>query len=141
MSKRTDAKKARRRKRQAARDRLWLPEERHQELTAQLDEVIGGLEDFAERLAERGWEYSEDPDDEVGVVWYWPPSFSDVEDPDESVAATVVALLEAEGGEIAHVVFVGTDDDYQFDLDELFDHIEQIEAYRSGDPLPTFADA
>ncbi len=31
-------------------------------------------------------------------------------------------------------MFVGTADDYQFDLEELFEHIEVIEAYRLGDP-------
>jgi hypothetical protein len=35
-------------------------------------------------------------------------------------------------------VFVGTADDYQFDLEELFEHLDVIEGYRVGDPAPTF---
>ena len=42
-------------------------------------------------------------------------------------------------GEIAHVVFVGTADDYQFELKELFDHLDVIEAYRLTDPVPQFS--
>ena len=38
----------------------------------------------------------------------------------------------------AHVVFVGSDDDYQFNLEELFEHIDTVEAYRFGNPLPRF---
>ena len=32
----------------------------------------------------------------------------------------------------------GTAEDYQFDLEELFENIEVIEAYRLRDPAPTF---
>ena len=35
-------------------------------------------------------------------------------------------------------IFVGTSADYQFNLDELFEHIDVIEAYRMGDPAPVF---
>jgi len=36
------------------------------------------------------------------------------------------------------VVFVGTEEDYRFGLEELFDHIEIVEGYRIGEPLPPF---
>lgn len=139
MSRRSDAKKARRRKRHAVRDRGWLTDDVQQRIA----EVVADLEDFDARLTERGWQFNEDPDDpddpdvNVGAVWFWPPSFAEGDDPD-LVSATVVALVEAEGGGIAHVVFVGTADDYQFGLDELFDHIDAIEAYRIGAPPPIF---
>ena len=45
---------------------------------------------------------------------------------------TTIAMTSDDGSEVAHVVFVGTADDYQFDLEELFEHIEVIEAYRLG---------
>ena len=51
---------------------------------------------------------------------------------------TVVLLTPDDEGEVAHVVFVGTADDYQFNLSELFDHLDTIEAYRFGEPLPQF---
>jgi hypothetical protein len=133
LSRRSDAKKARRKRRQSARDRAWVPAQVAEQL-----HVASELEHFDSRLTERGWEFSEEVDDDTGVVWFWPPSAADVEDEDESVNVTVIALTPDDGGEIAHVVFVGTDDDYQFNLEELFDHIEVIEAYRIGAPMPTF---
>lgn len=138
MSRQSDAKKARRNKRRASQNASWILAPVHQELSDRLDEVVDDLEEFDARLTERGWRFSEDPDDDVGVIWFWPPSYSEVDEPDELTTATVVALVEAEGGEIAHVVFVGTSEDYQFDLDELFDYLDVIEAYRVGDPLPEF---
>jgi hypothetical protein len=68
----------------------------------------------------------------------WPESAADVDHEAGRADATVILLTPDDGGEIAHVVFVGSDDDYQFNLDELFDHIEAVEAYRMGDPAPTF---
>ena len=131
-----DSKKARRAKRRAKRDANWIPEPAHNELNEQVDEVVSALEDFDARLTERGWAFDTDSDDDSGVLWYWPPSAVELDD--DAATATIVALVEDEGGEIAHVVFVGTDDDHQFDLDELFDYLDLIEAYRIGDALPTF---
>lgn len=110
----------------------------HHGLDEQIEEVVADLEEFDARLTERGWTFDVDADDDVGVIWYWPPSLAEVDDTDEVTTATVIALVEAEGGEIAHVIFVGTEADYQFDLDELFDHLDIVEAYRLGDPLPNF---
>jgi hypothetical protein len=138
VSRRSQAKQARRKKRQATRNAAWLPDAAHQELSDRLDDVIGGLEEFDARLTERGWVFNEDLDDDAGVLWYWPPSLAETDDSEDFSTATVVALAEAEGGEIAHVVFVGSELDHQFALDELFDHLDTVEAYRLGDPLPTF---
>ncbi len=101
-------------------------------------EIVAGLEDFDAELTARGWVFSEDGADHTGVIWFWPPSYAEVENPDLATA-TVIALIEAEGGDIAHVVFVGSDDDYQFGLDELFDYLDLVEAYRVGEALPSFA--
>ena len=106
-------------------------------------EVVADLEEFDARLTERGWQFNdpEHPDDDVGVSWFWPPSFVDEdgrEDDDDAMRATVIALLEDEGGEIAHVLLAGAADDYQFDLDELLDNLDVIEGYRAGDPPPVF---
>ncbi|UXA18538.1 hypothetical protein [Mycobacterium sp. SMC-4] len=133
MSRRSEQKKARRRKRQSARGQTWLPAHVADEL-----EVAAGLEEFDARLTERGWAFSEEADDEVGVVWFWPPSHAEVADDSELVDATVVLLTPEDGGQTAHVVFVGTAEDYQFGLEELFEHIEAIEAYRLGAPIPSF---
>ena len=100
-------------------------------------EIIAALEDFDAKLNERGWVSKAEVDEEAGVIGFWPPSYAEVDDP-ELATAPVVALIEAEGGEVAHVVFVGSDDDYQFNLEELFEHIDTVEAYRFGNPLPRF---
>lgn len=102
-------------------------------------EIASELEDFDARMTARGWAISEDAEDESGVAWYWPPSVSEVEDDSEQVPATVVLLTPEDGGEIAHVVFAGTSADYQFGLEELFEHIDAVEAYRMGEPLPQFS--
>jgi len=136
VSKGPDAKKARRRKRQATRGQAGIPDD----VSQRVAEIVSDLEDFDARLTERGWVFGDDSDEvdeEVGVLWFWPPSYAEVAD-SEMATATVIALIEAEGGDIAHVVFVGADDDYQFGLEELFEHIETIEAYRIGEPLPVF---
>ncbi len=137
MSKRSAAKRARRSKRQAERGQAWIPAPVREHLAEEL-EIAGELEDFDARLTARGWDSSDEPDEEVGVVWYWPPSAAEVEDEAEQVTATVVLLTPDDDGQIAHVVFVGTSDDYQFGLEELFDHIDIVEAYRIGEPLPQF---
>ncbi len=133
MSRRSEQKKARRKKRRSGRDDAWVPARVAEQL-----EIAAELEDFDARLTGRGWEFSEDVDDETGAAWYWPASEADVADEDEVVNVTVVMLSAEDGGEIAHVVFVGTLEDYQFNLEELFDHIDTIEAYRIGDPPPSF---
>jgi len=150
MSKASAAKSARRSKRRAARDQTWISAPVGERLADEL-EIARELEDFDARLTARGWGFSEDADDsvdaddEVAVAWYWPPSAAELEDAAEvadvaeRVTATVVLLTPDDGAEIAHVVFVGTSEDYQFGLEELFDHIDIVEAYRVGEPLPTFA--
>lgn len=136
MSKRSDQKKARRKKRRAAREEGWVPARVVEQL-----EIASDLEEFDAKLTERGWEFAEDDGDaasESGVAWYWPQSEADVADEDETVNVTVVLLTPEDGGETAHVVLVGTSDDYQFNLVELFAHLDVIEAYRIGDPPPVF---
>lgn len=134
MSRRSEQKKARRKKRRAVRDESWVPARVLEQL-----EIASDLEAFDEQLTERGWEFSEDIDDEAGAAWYWVPSEADVPDEDEVVNVTVALLTPDDDGEIVHVVFVGTADDYQFGVEEFFASLDVIEAYRLGDPIPEFA--
>ena len=53
---------------------------------------------------------------------------------------TSIVLTADDGGDVAHVVFVGTEDDYQFDLDEFFEHLDVIEGYRLGDRFRSSTD-
>ncbi|WP_111510369.1 hypothetical protein [Mycobacterium kyogaense] len=134
MSRRSEQKKARRKKRQAGREEGWIPARMLEQL-----EIASDLEAFDEQLTERGWEFSEDVDDETGAAWYWVPSEADVPDEDDVVNVTVALLTPEDDGEIVHVVFVGTADDYQFGVEEFFANLDAIEAYRLGDPIPDFA--
>ena len=54
-------------------------------------------------------------------------------------AVAFLEVVENDDGEIVHVVFVGTADDYQFGVEEFFANLDVIEAYRLGDPIPEFA--
>ena len=131
MSRASDKKRARRKKRQNARDRWWIPSDALEKI-----EAAAELETFDFQLTERGWVFPED--DDAGVLWIWPDSAADVDHDAGTADATVIMLSPEEDGQIAHVVFVGDDADYQFNLDELFEHIDAIEAYRMGDPIPAF---
>jgi hypothetical protein len=137
VSRRSDAKKARRNKRRAARDARWIPDTVLDGMSADV-ELAAVLEHFDERITARGWQFDEESSDEESVLWSFPPSQAEVSDEDV-VDVTTVVVTSDERGEIAHVVFVGTADDYQFDLDELFGSLDAIEAYRLGDSVPTFA--
>ncbi len=137
MSRRSDAKKARRKKRRAAQDARWIPDTVIDSLSDDI-ELAATLEAFDERITERGWIFDDELSDEESALWFYPPSHADVTDPDEVVSVTTIVLTANEDGDVAHVVFVGTDADYQFDLEELFEHIDAVEAYRLGDPAPTF---
>ncbi|SEH50691.1 hypothetical protein SAMN04489835_0682 [Mycolicibacterium rutilum] len=136
MSRNSERKKARRRKRQAARDERWLPAG-VMDAVAEQTTTAAVLEAFDERITERGWVFDDEVSDEESALWFFPPSHAEVPD-EELVTVTTIVLTAEEAADIAHVVFVGTADDYQFDFDELFASLDVIEAYRLGDPAPTF---
>ncbi|KUI27411.1 hypothetical protein AU196_07985 [Mycobacterium sp. IS-1742] len=127
MSRRSEAKKARRRKRQAARGPRF---------------VIDGPEDEGllvdEVITSRGWEFDVDNSSDEMVTWYFPPS--GISSEDETVE-TVTRIWLTEDEEW-HVIFVGAGADgvdYVFSAEALLDHLETIEGYRAGDPVPEFA--
>ncbi|KUI43249.1 hypothetical protein AU197_25300 [Mycobacterium sp. IS-1590] len=136
MSKRSDAKKARRRKRQAVRNERWIPDTVMDALTEQTA-TAAVLEAFDARITERGWVFDDELSDEESALWFYPPSQAAVSDED-LVSVTTVVLTAEDDADVAHVVFVGTADDYQFNFDELFECLDVVEAYRLGDPAPTF---
>ncbi len=135
MSKKSDAKKARRKKRQAARDSRWVPHEVIEQLQAVQEGVVADLAEFDERITERGWAFDEDESDDHYAIWYYEPSGHDVTD---GVPVTAMWLDAEEDGEIVHVTFVGSTEQYAFTHEQLFGHLDEIEAYRAGDPLPRF---
>jgi hypothetical protein len=137
VSRQSEAKKARRNKRRAVRDASWIPQSTLDELSDDIG-IAAVLEEFDQRITERGWIFDDEVSDDESALWAYPPSAADIAD-DEVVSVTTIVMSADDGGEIAHVVFVGTADDYQFELEELFDHLDVIEAYRLADPVPQFS--
>jgi hypothetical protein len=133
VSRRSQAKQARRKKRRAVQDARWIPESVLDGFSDDI-ELAATLEQFDERITERGWVFEDEASDEESALWLYPPSAAEVGGDDVVDATTILMTSD----QVAHVVFVGTADDYQFDLDELFDHLDVIEAYRLGQPLPEF---
>jgi hypothetical protein len=135
VSRQSEGKKARRRKRQAARESGWLPDNVLDELVSTQATIATDLEAFDQRIAERGWTFDEDESDEDFVIWYYEPSGAEVAG-DEVAPVTTIWMSADEDAEVVHLMFVGTTDDSEFTPDEFFEHVDAIEAYRLGDPPP-----
>ncbi|MGH3674944.1 MAG: hypothetical protein ACRDU5_04255 [Mycobacterium sp.] len=130
MSRRTDAKKARREKRRAARDANWIPEGILDELAEDVV-LVEELERFDARITERGWTFDDEQSDEEFAIWFYPPSGAEVGDGLEPV--TTIWMFAPEDAELVHLVRVGTAVDVRLSPEEFFARLDEIEAYRSGD--------
>ncbi|MET0196202.1 MAG: hypothetical protein ABW364_03150 [Rhodococcus fascians] len=137
MSRKSQAKQARRKKRRATQSARWIPDTVLDGLSDDI-EVAAVLERLDERITERGWVFDEELSDEESALWYFIPSTAEVPDDGEVVPVTTIAMA-SDDPEVVHVVFVGTADDYQFGLDELFENLDVIEGYRMGNAIPTFS--
>lgn len=136
MSRGSDAKKARRRKRQADRSVHRVSAESVDELADIPDAVVADLAEFDERITARGWTFDEEQSGDDFAVWFYEPSGAEVED---GLEVTSLWLDAAEDGEIVRVVFVGSVERYEFTHEELRDGaLDVIEGYRAGQPLPKF---
>jgi hypothetical protein len=130
LSRRSEAKRARRDKRRATRDVNWIPDAVLEEMVDGV-ELVEDLETFDARITQRGWTFDEDQSDEEFVIWFYPPSGAVVGEGVEPV--TTIWMHVTENAEIVHVILVGTADDRQMTPDDFFEKIDAIEAYRSGD--------
>jgi hypothetical protein len=130
VSRKTEAKRARRDKRRATRDANWIPDPVLEEMVDGV-ELVEDLESFDTRITERGWTFDDDQSDEEFVIWFYPPSGATVGKGAEPV--TTIWMHVTENAEIVHVILVGTADDRQMTPDDFFEKIDAIEAYRSGD--------
>ena len=135
MSRQSEAKKARRNKRRAAKDANWIPQDVLDDTAEEL-ELADVLERFDELVTQRGWVFSEESDDE-SALWLWPPSIAEAAGDGVTPVTTIVMFAE-EDAEVANVLLVGTDEGYAFRTEEWPDHLEAIEAYRLGDTPPEF---
>jgi hypothetical protein len=137
VSRRTEAKKARRNKRRATREVSWLPDNQLEELVTTQASIATDLEAFDQRITERGWTFDEDESDEDFVFWFYEPSATHV-DADDVAPATTAWMSADEDAEIVHVMLAGATDSSEFTPDEFFERIDAIEAYRAGDSPPEF---
>ena len=125
MSKRSEAKKARRRKRQSAKGPRWTPG------------AADDLEVVDDALTGNGWEFDVEYSNDDMATWFYPPSGIDTDD-DAVESVTRIWLTEDDEW---HVILVGSGPDgvdYVFAADSLLDNLESIEAYRAGGPVPEF---
>jgi hypothetical protein len=137
VSRQSEAKKARRNKRRAVRESSWLPDDVLDDLVTTQAAIATDLEAFDQRITERGWIFDEDESDEDFVFWLYEPSGTDV-DSDEIAPVTTIWMSADEDAEVVHLMLAGTAEDSVFGPEELFEHLDVIEAYRSGDPSPKF---
>ena len=137
MSRRSEGKKARRRKRQAAQVAGWLPEKVLDELVSTQAAIATDLEAFDQRITQRGWEFDEEESDEDFVFWYYEPSGAEVAG-DDLAPVTTVWMSADEDAEVVHLMLVGTADNSELTPDEFFERIDVIETYRFGNPPPDF---
>jgi hypothetical protein len=137
VSRQSEAKKARRNKRRAARDVRWVPDPVMEDLVATQATIATDLEAFDARITERGWTFDEDESDEDFVFWLYEPSGIEV-DSDELAPVTTIWMSAVEDAEIVHLMLVGTSESPEFTPEEFFEHVEAIEAYRAGDSAPKF---
>ncbi len=147
MSRKSDAKKARRRKRLAGRDARWVPDatlgaaDDH----GLADEVAAAAQQFDDWVTSRGWLVdAENASDEV-VSWVYPPSAADGahdaphdEGAAEPVTRVWIAILgnDDDFPERVGAVLVGGTEVYSLTPASFVERVEEFEAYRPGDSAP-----
>ena len=130
MSKQSDAKKARRKKRQSTRNEGWLPGELHAEVQA--------IARIADEIVPRGWQYDDEYSTDDFITWYYAPSGVDLDEDDAREPVTRIWVSDPLQPQL---VLVGTAEDgaiYSMETDRLLAHLDVIEGYRVGDPAPEF---
>ena len=132
MSRGSDQKKARRKKRQTANRISTAAFEQLAEIE---DAVVADLAQFDERITERGWIFDEEESNDDYAVWFFEPSGAEVAD---GLPVTSLWLDATEDGAIVRVVLVGTAHQHPFTHSQLFEQLHIIETYRNGDPVPEF---
>jgi hypothetical protein len=143
VSRQSDAKKARRRKRQAARDATWIAAPVDDELfdDGEADEISEAVSRIDEWMTDRGWVLDTENLADV-VSWVYAPSAEEFEDPDLEPVTRVWITVEEDHDEVvlefgaALVGFGGDDEAYVLNPDSLADDVAALEAYRAGTARP-----
>ena len=144
MSRNSDAKKARRKKRQATRDVRWIPDEVKDTLDDVDVELAQAVETFDEWLTARGWTFDAEFSTETLISWFYEPSAAAVvDDAHEPVTRIWITASGADDDfpERVTAILVGTAGEdagelYTVEPEVLLAHIESIETYRPGDAVP-----
>lgn len=137
MSRNSDAKKARRRKRQAAWGSTWVPAA--DEGSAELTDAVAAIDNW---LAARGWLLDAENSGDVLVSWVYPPSAEELEDAEREPVTRIWIALEEDDEEVtldfsALLVGMGQSDrPYSLDAQRLAEQIAAVESYRPGLPRP-----
>lgn len=132
------AKKARRRKRQAARQSDFGGVLAVDDAA---DAIVEAVADIDEWLTSRGWVLDRENADDL-VSWVYPPSAAVFDDQDREPVTRVWITVVEDDDEVvvefgAALVGAGDDDGvYVLDPDRLAEHLTVLEAYRPGLPGP-----
>ncbi|GAY18243.1 hypothetical protein [Mycobacterium sp. shizuoka-1] len=144
MSRNSDAKKARRKKRQVSRDSRWLPDHMKGAIDDVDVELAQAVETFDEWLTSRGWTFDAEFSTETLISWFYEPSAAEVvDDRFEPVTRIWITAAGADDDfpERVTAVLVGTDGAGQGALytvapEVLLAHIDAVETYRPGAAVP-----
>ena len=144
MSRTSDAKKARRKKRQVSRDARWLPGDVADALDDVDVELAQAVETFDQWLTSRGWTFDDEFSTDTLISWFYEPSAAAVVDEiHEPVTRIWITASGADDDfpERVTAILVGTagEDEgrlYTVEPEVLLAHIESIENYRPGDAVP-----
>ena len=147
MARDSQAKKARRRKRQAARDAAWVPAPVFDEILsadAESDEIGEAVSAIDEWITGRGWVLDTDNAGEQLVSWVYPPSAAQFDDSRRESVTRIWIAVEEDDDELvltfgAALVGAGDADGdglYLLSPETLPDDIAALESYRVGQSLP-----
>lgn len=146
MSRDSQAKKARRRKRRESAAGRWLPDAVldavDDQADAMADDIVDAAEQFGDWLTGRGWAFDVDGAADGVVSWYFEPSAVEPETDEHEVVTRVLLTVLGEEDDFPHRVIVvlagsGPDDPvYSVAPDLLVDRVVEVEGYRPGGPQP-----
>ena len=133
MSRNSQAKKARRRKRQAARAADRMPDG----LSEEFADIAAAVAEINAWLVDRGWLLDEDTSDDDLLNWVYPPSAAEVAGDAEPVSRIWIRLEEDDDAVTLEMgaVRVGADGEdgvYLLDQGLLIAQVEELESYRVG---------
>ncbi|OYN78653.1 hypothetical protein [Mycolicibacterium sphagni] len=147
MSRNSDAKKARRKKRQATRDVRWIPDEVKDNLDDVDVQLAQAVETFDEWLTARGWTFDAEFSTETLISWFYEPSAAAVVDEGREPVTRIWITAAGEDDDfpervMAVLVGTGGEDDgklYAVEPETLLAHIETVETYRPGNAVPVLS--